>query len=229
MEREDDEHQPVPYRWSNFESDMILGPNALIGLSKNCAGTLRHLHLNTALASFKGQKEFARILDALGELRELRSLMMRGTFDSVGDLKKVDIAAGRFPSYVFPHLERLFVDPGCTINKVFLHALCSARYESCSCWLHWFDADPSSRLPALTWVQIIDSSPKPKRDLSIAKFLSVHGSKLVYLDITARLSGLFTHCTSVTTWIATCSEAGWVSCFIPFPPLLKSELCFHRT
>jgi hypothetical protein len=121
---------PLHYQWSNFVSAIHLNSTALTGLANNCAGSLRHLHLNQGLAKFKGQKDFTRVLNALGQLRELRSLTVCGKFQSVGDLTKVDVTAERFPSNAFPHLERLVIDPYFIINKVFLFALCSARWVS---------------------------------------------------------------------------------------------------
>lgn len=204
-----------PYQWSNVESDMILSPEALRGLANNCARTLWHLHLNAGLPVFRSFDEFKEIFYAMGQLRELRSLMMCGNFQTVGDLAKVDVSVGRFHPDAFPRLERLFVRPNCTFNKVFIYALCSARcVPSCSTCT-WRDPDLDSRLPALTYLQIIDSF-QPEPDPSIEKLLSVHGRKLTHLKSHAHLGDLFKYCTSVIGWHATCMDADdWVSAILP--------------
>ncbi|KAH6909305.1 hypothetical protein BKA70DRAFT_1562153 [Coprinopsis sp. MPI-PUGE-AT-0042] len=178
--------EPMPYQWSQFDLKIPIGSTTLIALSKNCAGTLRHLHLNIGLASFKGQEDFTKVLNALGQLRELRSITMCGNIESVGDHTKLDVSAERFPADAFSHLERLIVDPRRIVNQFFLYALCYAK------------------LPALSWLQIEDDPFNFYLDPSIENFLSTHGSKLIYLKSPARLQSLFLSCVNVSTWHTVC-------------------------
>ncbi|KAH6909306.1 hypothetical protein BKA70DRAFT_1278178 [Coprinopsis sp. MPI-PUGE-AT-0042] len=173
----------MAYQWSRFESKMSIRPSTLAALSRNCASTLRHLHLSVKFTSFESQRDFTRALHVLGQLQELRSIIVCGE-DGEGDLDIVDASAAKFPADAFPYLERMVVDPSNTVARFFLYALCS------------------SKLPALNWLQIEDESCVIRLDTSMDAFLSTHGDKLTYLKTTASLGSLFSYCCNVETWHA---------------------------
>lgn len=119
--------EPIPYRWSHFGPNIFIDTASLLGLAKTCASTLRYLHLNIGIPSFRSQKDFTKVMGALAQLRELRSITMCSNFGSAGDHTQIDESAERFPADAFPHLERLLVDPNRTVTQFFLYALCSAK------------------------------------------------------------------------------------------------------
>ncbi|KAH6909304.1 hypothetical protein BKA70DRAFT_1400209 [Coprinopsis sp. MPI-PUGE-AT-0042] len=174
---------PIPYQWSNFESGLRYQPRP------QCSHrTFKELRWYPSASSPQHGTSFAQESESIHEGVKRTGATSRAAFESVGDLTKLDVSAGRFPRDAFPHLERLVVDPDCTINKVFLYALCSAK------------------LPTLNWLRIGGDFPMLGRDPSIEKFLSVHGSKLTYLESTARLGGSFAYCTNVRVWLAIYSD-----------------------
>lgn len=68
----------------------------------------------------------------------------------------------------------------------------------------------------MTWLQIIDASPRVKPDPSIGELLSVHGNKLIYLKSNAYLRDSFRYCTNVLNWDVTGNDAeDWVSASFP--------------
>lgn len=129
LEKNDMNHskfEPMHYRFSSFESKIPISTVTLSGLTKICAHSLRHLHLNIDIPSFKNQKDFTRVLNALAQLRELRSIAMCSK-QCTGDHKAINKSAEHFPADAFPHLERLVVDASPTVTQFFLYALRSVK------------------------------------------------------------------------------------------------------
>jgi hypothetical protein len=119
--------EPMPYQWSHLESKISISTATVLGLAKICAGTLQHLHLNIGIPSFSNQDDFTKVLNALAQFRELRSIALCSNKPSTGDHTKIEEDSERFLADAFPKLERLIVDPNSTITQFFLYALRSVK------------------------------------------------------------------------------------------------------
>ncbi|KAH6909307.1 hypothetical protein BKA70DRAFT_1562155 [Coprinopsis sp. MPI-PUGE-AT-0042] len=204
------ESTTTPYLWSQFQPAIRLPSTTIVALSKTCARTLQHLHLNVDLADDVDEDHITELMQALGQLQELRSLAMTGTSraERLCDLKdKAQVSRFRFQPDAFPHLERLATGRGSLLHTVSISALCRVK------------------LPALRWLLIDGVASKVYLDPLMRTFLEVHGRKLTSLQSSARIGTLFAHCSNVKNWHARCS--GSIDSALPgydFDSLAASKL-----